>query len=638
MSKRRIALFCVIALLGAGLGFAQGGGAETVYVSSPDKGKISEVAVNGGGYSVLVTSPPAGWEDLVYGPDGLVYAFDEGRDRIYRFDPASPSVLEEVYVYSKKSGADLQSPHSGWFTNRGDLLVTSSSGVWIFEGLTTAESTVTPTKLQCGGADCPSFDGGGLVQAANGDLLVVDRADGSVWKYTLQPYATGLVFSGSGEIISGLTDPVGIARASTGEIYVATGDYFLWKFASDGTDGAICEDFSETSDRPYYLEMSADDTIYLATTNSTSGALWETTDCSLPDDPIVRFTKTTTGMASMVGVAVPPTAVVISKSGGNNDGELAFNFGDMAYLLTAGAGCAATVTAEEVLPEDIDQLIEIIRLQNYDPNDPVDELVNAAPVIFLGDDGRAQLFDVPVPENTDGTCDPVGGLYKHGISAYTELLENPRIGVCTEFASLPEGYESCPGGADPQNGLCCKVIELREYFPFNGFIPEDGFIRGATPTFSKYFMIDVDVDGTLGERCPLESPFTEVTDPDDPFIPTFSLTESVPLKFRVAEKICMGDNCTYDCDAGPFVDDARVLIAIARIDPNDPSFFEPKRVLSAGGSGEEDPAIMADPASPGQYYHYNLKFSEGYEPGIYTLVLVALTDNFPVESFYFELE
>ena len=121
-------------------------------------------------------------------------------------------------------------------------------------------------------------------------------------------------------------------------------------------------------------------------------------------------------------------------------------------------------------------------------------------------------------------------------------------------------------------------------------------------------------------------------------LPTFSTTETVPFKFRIADLENDGN-----CADGPFNANALVMFAIAKVgtvDGNgdlDQKVFVPVEVYTANSTDPVAPAYFDDPASPSQYYHFNAKFP-GYDPGIYQMVSVALTNNFNAVVVYFKVQ
>ena len=100
----------------------------------------------------------------------------------------------------------------------------------------------------------------------------------------------------------------------------------------------------------------------------------------------------------------------------------------------------------------------------------------------------------------------------------------------------------------------------------------------------------------------------------------------MPVKFRVAEGTCDVANCQN----GPYLMEAEILLSIARIDPD----FDPIDIQCVGTPDCDPLPIFENPNNPNLPYHLNVR-TDGYEPGIYQAVLVAMTDNFAAVWTYF---
>lgn len=621
MFKNRSFVYLVVIMLAAGGssfagqpgdGGSPGSGiAPFVYVANTDGEQILEVDLALGAdpkVSVVYSEPGSTYEDLVVGPGGYLYACDPGNGVITRIDPTGDT--NPINIHDGTTAP--WEPQCGWFTAAGDLLVTdriAGSGVWKFSG-----GDGPKTHFLDLGAN---FRGEGLTQAANGDLLIVDRGQGTVWRLPLDPQSGIFEFGNLGTLIVGLTEPAGIARANFGgDIFVAEAGG-VNRYDALGGWLEACGEFGR-KDRPFFLEAAPDDFLYVATTSNNDGKLWEVHAATCAAILIQQFDKKD-WEASFTGVALPYSNDYVKPTRAFYGDPEVFGFGDHAYQLQLLEGtlddpsCEVTVTAMETPPSCMDAVLAKIPDLN-DPSDPVDAHV----VIYAGENGRGWVYDV------EGSCPAsVDALFEHAISNFPpKYMSNPRIVVC-------ESDIICDSPPDD-----CEVVELNSYFPFDGIIEGDGFTGGVRPAFSQYFLIDAALrQGTGdGEMCAFEPPMFDVEDIDDPNLPTFSTTETVPLKFRVA------DLAQGSCEAGgPYLANAQILMSMARVrDFNGNQVFEPVPVQSAGGSQPENPAIFGNPANPNQYYHYNAKFT-GYEPGIYQMVLVALTDNFEYEVRYFRV-
>ena len=216
VNLRIVLIFITIAAL------AGTASAIDVFVSNPAEGAIYRIA--GGAATEVYSAVGARFENLVIDPKGMLIACDPDAGRIIRFDPAAPGTPGTVFVAT--SGDALQQPQCGWIGANGDLFVADeSAGAGVFRLAYDALSDTfgAPAPVLAGADFGAAFVGGGVTQAANGDLLVADRASGQVWALEIDLY-TGdfLPATQPTVLISGLSDPVGIARSSNGTIWVAT--------------------------------------------------------------------------------------------------------------------------------------------------------------------------------------------------------------------------------------------------------------------------------------------------------------------------------------------------------------------------------------------------------------------------------
>jgi sugar lactone lactonase YvrE len=605
MSRSKITILIALGLL---LGGSAHAGIDTVYVSNPDEGAIYQIDISGPitsttvVTSTLLLQPGTMYEDLVVGPDRMLYACDPTNGQIITIDPGT-GVATSVH---DGTTTPPHNPQCGWFTADGELVVTDTSpgsGVWVF-------GAGGPTNLLDSadfGSYGPTFAGEGLTQAGRGDLLVVDAGNGIVWELAMDQYSGEFLPTTAPAPLTADTfdEPAGIARASGGDIFVAAAGDGVLRYDWDGSFIGTCGDFAR-KDEAVFLDFAADDTLYVATDSKKAGKLWRVDVDSCEATMLVEYVKPD-NQPTLIGVAVPFT-----ETAGKFIDDYAptqfFTFNDHAFEFEAQNDCVVDVSAEEVDPDEIQALIESI------PDPPI-----AWPVTYFGDNGRAQLYHVQPAEGAD--C-PDGDqllepfLYTQAINAYAGYVPNPRIGVCH--------------GANGDEG--CELLDLTSYFPFNGFFPDDGRIATGNPSFSDYFLVNVElIEGTGdGCFCGFESPLVYPTEPDDPNLPIISAGSTLPVKFRVALGLCPEDGGFADCQNGPYLDQAEVLLSIARIDP----FFDPIDVECVGTPDCEPLPIFENPNNPNLPYHLNLR-TDGYEPGIYQAVLVAMTDNFPAVWTYF---
>ena len=218
-------------------------GAPTVFVSTGTAGNI--YGITNGVTTLLVSNPNADYEGMVVAPDNsnaasssyLVYACDSANNKIVRFDPndppfqngaEDPTKLEAIYA----GPGSLQHPQCGRITSTGDLVVTSQDanggGVWVLSAIPTIATPYpySVTSIPLGSAansvavnqafTTPAAKDQGVAQKNTGDLLIVDNANGKVLH---APASLSSV--DTAPLISGLSQPVGIARAAFGDIFVS---------------------------------------------------------------------------------------------------------------------------------------------------------------------------------------------------------------------------------------------------------------------------------------------------------------------------------------------------------------------------------------------------------------------------------
>ena len=257
-------------LLVGGMALAESPIADPPYVftSDPSDGSIAVIDLVDG---EAVEIYPGGGEieDLVYGPDGYLYACDPENQEIIRLfvnwgDGIYLDDPEYVFTYYGEgdggnngealgSGEDL-SPQCGWFTSKGDFIFTDTegSGLWMCKDLAFGAVTGgTYSDPLCQVAEVPveessagellpvpdagfDFFGEGVTQLAGGDALAVQiipyegeiYGEGAILQFAMnkptgtfvdQPPQT--LLDEFGDPLD-LENPIGIARLSTGDIFV----------------------------------------------------------------------------------------------------------------------------------------------------------------------------------------------------------------------------------------------------------------------------------------------------------------------------------------------------------------------------------------------------------------------------------
>ena len=136
------------------------------------------------------------------------------------------------------------------------------SGIYKFTAASLAGSLPTVPVNVLGSAQLGATFGGDadLTQSNTGDLLAVDSTNGKVF-LSLAP-----AFASASAIVSGLTSATGIARSSTGDIFVAQKSPAnkVSRYSSTGTFISDCGTFTGHN-QPFFLKFTADDTLYVTT-------------------------------------------------------------------------------------------------------------------------------------------------------------------------------------------------------------------------------------------------------------------------------------------------------------------------------------------------------------------------------------
>lgn len=584
---------------------AWGQGSPTVYVSGSG-GVILSVDTASGATSTLISNSSAAYEGLVVGPYNydnthpyLLYACDPTHNTIIRFDPTGVGAGVDT-VYS--GGGSLQQPQCGRLTNTGDLIVSSKvagSGLWMIKGVAgIALGTATvdfpkPTQSPAPkGAYSASQVSEGVAQKNIGDLLVVDAANKEVIRsqYATIPAFGGLptVFISPSALLPG---PFGIARKSTGDIYVSNQSKKannVVHYNAQGASGSACVSFSSKT-VPEMMQISADDTLYVATASSSSGAVYSvnTATCVATQIP------TGNSLPPLVGIALPPTTVTQTKT---FNGTWTFNFGFAAYQFTAGGACTLTVTAVPMSPGAIQNQINT----ETTASDPLDPFYGGSPAVNLGWDGFEIAFDVPPTDSCTQLY--ADGSYSDLLAAQVDnlLVSNPRVVRC--------------GTPDDPPDQVCQVITMFNDYPLGGLLPEDGSYGGKT-TKCRQFIIN----GNMGspepaQFCGFESPLTNVAPPG--IAGVFGAGQNLSLKFKLA-------TANGSCQNGPYITDANALISVAQLyDKKGNPVFNPISLNASGNSTPIQPIFK----SGNQQYEFSLSL-QGYAPGTYSLTVTFLSAN-----------
>lgn len=652
-----LGLLAVVLLLG-GTALAQ---APYVYVSNPLMAEIIGVDPATETKTLLFDDKKLPIGDLALSPEGMLYACVPAEGLIFAFNSdhvGDPLTLQstgvtKIYEYD---GNGPVSPQCGWFTKDGGLLVNDTlgnNGTWLID-----VSNGTASQILGG------FSGQGVTQAGNGALLVSNSSDSEVTSTPID-LLTGAFLPSAIPLFSE-PSPIGIARSSRDVVFVATGNQVVgYSYDRDEDQWNEYCALPFGVETPKFLEFTTDDTLYVASTSADLATLWSVTID--PDtEPYCTKTEVTHWIKeqgykpALSGVAVEMASTESKRTkdlDGDGEDDLAsheyfLNFYDHALEIVGSEDCNFTATAHELAPSFVENLITLTPnpldpdcwVPPGDDGDGTCDPIGGEPVVAFGAGGYAFAYDVSFDSGCEYYMDLDG--FPTAINAYTGYVPNPRIGRC----------DTC----DADTFGDCELLDLYSYFPYNGLFPKDGRIASRSDTFSCLFLLDADLNelGNYntgdGRWCGFTPPMSQPTgynyDPRDPdpeildnelfvaALPTFSTTETVPFKFRIAD-LEYGGNCTD----GPFNANAAVMFAIAKVATLNgdgtvaDKVFVPKEVYPANSSDPVAPAYFNDPASPTQYYHFNAKFP-GYEAGVYQMVLVAISNNFNAVVVYFKVQ
>jgi sugar lactone lactonase YvrE len=579
MQKRNVALLFSMFLVLVGQLFALSGSPPSIYVSTYTGGQILRVNATTGAISVVYTgSSDFLPEDITVGPDNKIYVCDSTNGRIVRMNQNGTSVET---VYNQPTGG----PQGPRFSATGTLFFntkgSSPSGVWKIEGL------IDPSL---GGPFAPvnvldaDQTGEGLAFTNRGDLLIVNRGLGEV--QCLQ----GPLHS-CADKITGLTDPIGIAVNSVDEIFVARssrGD--IQRFTPTAKNmSSTYVDFmpanpGDPPDQPFYFEFTSDDTLYVATADAAmqNGKLWKVTPPVSPGGMGTKTLLTTLPKRKgkfppAVGVGVPATSRSITKEIKPPEVTKVWNFGPHSFELTAGT-CKATITARQRPPKDVNDMLTASK-------------INGKGQPLSGEEGWVTTW--LVEKDPSVGCDlGADDSYGIAIAAFVDAALN-----------ISPGIVRCDGAP-----TVCEKLPDYGYYPQPGLIPGDPVTSTKSKSFSEYLFVNLTLD-QIGNFCGFQSPL--ISDPKNPNYPAvFNVGKTITFKFQLNTET----NCT-----GSFITDAKAVLSVAQIDPNDTSKFVPMDVKSSGGSN--DPPFFRND-NPSKSYVFNLD-TTGWTPGLYTATVTS---------------
>ena len=253
------AAVCVVAVARPWAGGPSGLPADSVGLIGPSGGRV------GGPVSV---ASPAG---LAYG-DGSVWAVDSADGMLWRIDPATHAVVQQIPVGSAPSAVAITGPDV-WVTNSGDGTVSRIS----------AAAGRPVDTIQVGNVPVAIAAGSGAVWVANQGDDTVDRIDPATGDVTMR----GIQVGGR---------PDGIA-AGPGAVWVANGE--------DGTVTRI-DPATGQPDGPVHVGSGPGGIAV------TPGAVWVANSLDLTVSKINPATGTVT---ATIGVGDGPIGIVAAKDG-----------------------------------------------------------------------------------------------------------------------------------------------------------------------------------------------------------------------------------------------------------------------------------------------------------------------------------
>jgi len=552
--------------------------------------------------AIFTGSPGFRPEDLAIGPDNKVYVCDPSNNRIIRMNQDGSNV-ENVFGM----GAPLLRPQGLRFNAFGDLFFnakgTADGGIWRIPHVADGGSILQPEPVRTPApAQTPIAIGGpggeGLAFANNGDLLIVDTLNNRVLRSPDQtPDPAGPspvpVFGAPTPIIGGLFNPTGIARDSgdssnrNGRIYVAN------SASSTGSPKNIvrCDDVGDVespcptfvsfgpNDRPFYIEIALDNTLFVATSDLTmqNGKLWRV-DTAGAKTLVKALPKRKGKFPPAVGLALAATSRSITLPFSSSTTTQTFDFGGFNWEMTnfTTPSCNATVTAQQKTPAEVATLLST-------------NFATSKALTFKGEGGFVIVFITSPPSCLIGETSIYAAAY-----IANALSLNPR---------MIRNY--------------VEELELFRYDPFSS-LPGDPGMGSNTNNFSEFVMVDEAVEaGQAAFFCGFESPLN----PDGSS--TFNAGKTIAVKFRLSTS----EGCASD-----FVTDAQALISVVKRFDEFSNVDYQRKVADPSGASNTPPKFR----NGGSVYIYDLQLT-GYTPGTYLISVVFLTNNTTVQTIQFKV-
>jgi hypothetical protein len=598
----------VVVVLGGLLLAAEAAAQEaTLFVSTQQGERIFRVNAATGQTQQIYNNPGSRFEDLVVGPDNLLYACDPHNGRIVRMTQTG-SMVQVVY---QAAGSDPQGPQCGRFTHTGDLLFNtgnSHTGVWMIPaaqlaGLPTPVVPVQLTGLAGGGEQ-------GLAVTVGGNVLAVDRPGGRIFRSLMSDFDPGVTPAPTTAVFKDLMSPAGLARNSKNRVFVAT-ETGIKKCDLDDFEDAgpvSCNGYATfTGRRPWHIEFHSDDTLYAVTAVTLDPANWPTGSVSNANGHIWKITgpggacpgtncrlvtalnvKVSGRFLPAVGLGIGPTCVAKTQTYTPANLSQEFHFGSHSFLATAagvfGASVDLTVEACQVAPSQINT--------QFDSNFPPAGTLSALP--FTGEGGWVTQY---------------------------ETMQNPALALQTPVDLELAYFLSNAENVNPRlvhNFI--NILDGARYYPTGPVAAEPGdpVSGGRANDFGSIFVL---ADLSVVEDtsfCGFQSPLN--ADPDNPA--EFNAGKKIPFKFKVAAE-------GGTCQNGPYITEAVSTLSIAQLNP-----FATIPFITVGNSDPDDPGKFRFEAK-GQQFTLTVD-STGMAPGLYMATVIS--DAFLPQSVFFVIK